>query len=164
MRLVLFGVVLVGLTGCSKLSKTTALELLGADGGVGPLRCTTRDAQFRKNADGVEYDGANDYTCADGLFELGILSGKRCTDSRTLCTGALSKTAELVGTDIQFPCGSYRYTIDSIVTEGVHATVTYSGSEEPLEHLPRCAIAVRPEGTFTATKSDDGTWRRDLRR
>lgn len=163
--------------GCDsgKLSRDAALELLTGVGVV-RLECTATLPFLNESADGIQFDRGYDVTgCGNALLHAGLLTDARCGTEPSLDghTAADICTARLAGPRVTgigkaaallFSCGSVSYTIESIATEGRHATVRYKAyvhGPEP-ESVKVCAKPVLPDdGTFAATRDDEGHWTMD---
>jgi hypothetical protein len=168
---------LVLLTACGhKLSKDEALKLLPAETMLCATTLPGSAATF--NPDGIKYRPGD--RCADVLRAAGLLSGKKCdpmdwgyNDAGAVETMPMCRS-EVVGPEVRhvlnewflrYSCGSVTHIVDSVTTEGLHATVRYTstlGSPEP-KSLGDCAQAlpVEVKRTFTATRDDDGRWTAD---
>jgi hypothetical protein len=151
-----------------KLSKGEARELLP----LAPLECDTKLEKAMVINGGVAFPASD--KCGDALEAAGLLSKKRCGGEPPMCAANLMGPQArygdgAFGSDVylRYNCGSAVYTIDSVMTEGTHATVHYNISPDgpQPESLRGCATPLLSshEGTFTASRDDDGHWSMDKR-
>jgi hypothetical protein len=169
----------LAMLGCDRnLSKVSARALLAHDA---PLTCEIQLPGMVMGGAGVvtfgmpgssrtiQYDPTSDYSgCADRLEAAGLLTGKQCGTFGKVpfCTARLTNDSiELAedGKSLRYKCGTVDYTIESVTTEGAHATVHYTEhAEMPLDaaSLGLCSMPMvhEAERTFTASRDDDGRW------
>jgi hypothetical protein len=185
MRLLIALVCTIAVVGCTKkLSKEAALGLLNQTGSPS-LECNTLLAgldydsagmQFWKEDDGPGVLGHQGKGCGKKLEQAGFLTNVQCNKTKTVraewgenfsmqvCTANLAKGARLSGhgntSEVLFPCGNAHYVIDSLMTEGRHATVLYDvRTEQTIMTEGLCALTEPTHGgTFTASLNDDGIW------
>ncbi len=159
------------LPACSKtLSKEQALSMMH---NPPDLECTALVAGLARNSAGVEFYKDDLNGCAKKLTDAGFLSVGQCDRVTTssigtikvampTCTASLKKGAKLDATSntLVFPCGQTQYLVQSVTTEGRHATVQYGfGSKQTLLDGDSCASLQYPHGgSFTVTLNDDGNW------
>jgi hypothetical protein len=148
---------------------------------VGQLDYDGAGVQFAKNdvsrSSGPVVPGtapAPDVGCAKKLEEDGFLTGVTCGKTKTvrfagqnlevdMCTAALAKGAHIGGSGntkwVVFPCGTAHGVIQSVRTEGRHATIQYSvGIEQTIEGGCAALEEVPHGGEVTASLDDDGHW------
>lgn len=176
MRLVITIACAFAVLGCSKkLSKEAALEMLNRTG-TPMLECNTIIAGLDYDPAGMQFYRDDSSGCAKKLEKNGFLTNVECYNkTRTerfagenvqmpLCTASLAKGARFSGHGklkvLLFPCGNAHYVIQSLVTEGRHATVQYGvGIEQTILTDDTCAVIEPGEGgSFKASLDDDGNW------